>query len=461
MPANLYLLERRVLAIIQQHNLTQPKTTLVVAVSGGVDSLVLMYVLHALAPLLNVRLHIATLDHQLRGADGAADAAFVAAEAAKLELPCTVGEREVKVTIKHLGIEGAARKTRYGFLYEVAHAVGSQTIVTAHHADDQAETVLMRILRGTSIHGLAGMRLMSFVPYSHHLRIMRPLLLTRRTDIEAYAAERGLQPRHDSTNDDTRLLRNRIRLEVLPYLEQINPRIKRALTDLAETALTQERYAPAFSAWLAEGAARGHIELKGPLLQVAGAARLDDIIVQAHRALAPEHEISHERIEACLRAIATGTVGTRIELPGGVVLRIDYDHAVLERADMSPPADIVGAGRVLPADTGENAKRAEYILPLQSASVTLHIPVGATIEVRKRREGDRFAPPGMSGHTQKLKQWMIDRKIPQAQRDHVPLIVVNGQIAAIYWDERWTVGEPFRPEAGDDAKNLFTYVLSS
>jgi tRNA(Ile)-lysidine synthetase-like protein len=460
MSSTLHVLERRVLDTIQQHQLTQPGTTLVVAVSGGVDSLVLMVVLHALAPLLNVRLHIATLDHKLRGADGAADAAFVAAEAAKLGLPCTVGERQVEKTIVRLGVEGAARRTRYGFLYEVAQAVGANTIVTAHHADDQAETVLMRILRGTSVHGLAGMRLMSFVPYHRDLRLMRPLLLTHRADIEAYAAARGLQPRHDATNDDTRLLRNRIRLEVLPYLEQINPRIKRALVQLAETALTQERTAPQFSAWLAEGAARGRIELKGPLLQVAGAARLDDIIVWAHRALAPEHEISHERVAACLRAIAAGDVGTRVELPGGIILRIDYNYAMLERAVNAPHEDAVGAGRVLPGDTDKGTEGAGCLLPLQP--VTLRIPAGATVEVRHRSDGDRFAPPGLGGHTQKLKQWMIDRKIPQAQRARVPLIVVNGQVAAIYWDARWTVGEPFRTDVADtDHSNLFTYIPNS
>ncbi|MDX2137682.1 MAG: tRNA lysidine(34) synthetase TilS [Chloroflexota bacterium] len=453
MPDHLHVLERRVLATIQQHQLTQPETTLVVAVSGGVDSLVLMYVLHTLAPLLNVRLHIATLDHRLRGAEGAADAAFVAAEAAKLGLPSTVGEREVEKPIVHMGVEGAARRTRYGFLYEVARAVGAQTIVTAHHADDQSETVLMHILRGTSVHGLAGMRLMSFVPYNPDLRLMRPLLLTRRADIEAYAAEHSLQPRHDATNDDTRLLRNRIRLEVLPYLEQINPRVKRALTQLAETALKQERTAPQFSAWLADAAVRGRIELKGPLLQVAGAARLDDIIVRAHRALAPEHEISHERVEACLHAIAVGAVGTRIELPGGVILRIDYDHAVLERTDHAPRNDAMDAEHASPSGTD---KGAGYILLLQP--VTLRIPAGAVVEVRHRRDGDRFAPPGLDGHTQKLKQWMIDRKIPQAQRDRVPLIVVNGQVGAIYWDGRWTVGEPFQEDRADAGQSiLFTY----
>lgn len=208
----------------------------VVAVSGGADSIALLDLLARHADRLS--LIVAHFNHQLRAGDSDQDAAFVEASARALGLPFRLGGLDVAAAATHArqSVEVAAREARYAFLARTAAAESASWIATAHHADDQAETVLLRLLRGTGTTGLRGVALLSPMPGHPGLRLWRPLLRAPRAEIAAYCEERALPYREDSSNDDTRVLRNRVRHELIPYLETYNPGIRKVLARLADNA---------------------------------------------------------------------------------------------------------------------------------------------------------------------------------------------------------------------------------
>jgi len=227
-----------------RHDLLPAGQALVVGVSGGPDSLCLLHLLWRMPAGLRLRMHVAHLNHGLRGAEADADAAFVAETAQAWGLPCTIGQADVArlAVERRLSLEEAARQARYGFLAEVAAAIQADTIAVAHNADDQAETVLMHFLRGSGVAGLRGMLPKTCLgeyrlaePDSPvDLWLVRPLLATPRGAIEAYCAEQGLQPRFDRSNEDTTFFRNRLRLHLLPILESYNPAIRQVLAHTAD-----------------------------------------------------------------------------------------------------------------------------------------------------------------------------------------------------------------------------------
>jgi tRNA(Ile)-lysidine synthase len=211
---------------------------IVVAVSGGADSLCLADAAIALADELNLQPILAHLNHGLRGAEADADEQFVTQFAMRRNV--VVENEKIDVARlareKNQSVEVAGREARYAFLARVAHRHGANIVVVAHHADDQAETVLLRLIRGTGIAGLRGMSAISRLPDAPDLILLRPLLRITRKEIERYCADLGLQPRHDSTNDALDHTRNRIRHELLPTLESYNPGIRQVLARLADSA---------------------------------------------------------------------------------------------------------------------------------------------------------------------------------------------------------------------------------
>ncbi len=232
---------------IRRHGLLAAGEMIVVGVSGGPDSLCLLHLLRRLAPELALRLHVAHLNHGLRGPEADEDAEFVAELAACWGLPVTIGRADVAALAAQPGrsLEEAARLVRYAFLAEVADATGATTIAVGHNADDQAETVLMHFLRGSGVAGLRGMLprapLSDYrlgepaaprIPASPRL-LVRPLLAIPRADIEAYCAAHSLAPRFDRSNEDTTFYRNRLRHELLPLLATYNPAIGETLARTA------------------------------------------------------------------------------------------------------------------------------------------------------------------------------------------------------------------------------------
>ncbi|MDQ2686364.1 MAG: tRNA lysidine(34) synthetase TilS [Armatimonadota bacterium] len=223
-----------------RHGLIVPGDRVMVAVSGGPDSLSLLHALHAIQSEFGLAdLQAAHLDHRLRGDDSAADAAFVAAFCAERNIPCHIGSADVTALVRErkLSVQQAARTLRYQFLDETANAINADKIATGHTQDDQTETVLLNILRGSGLDGLRG------IPRQRG-RFIRPLLDVSRAEVTAYVTANGLSPRLDASNlAADHYTRNRLRLELLPQLARdYNPGVRQALLRLSQIAARDADY---------------------------------------------------------------------------------------------------------------------------------------------------------------------------------------------------------------------------
>jgi tRNA(Ile)-lysidine synthase len=459
---------QQVRATNAQHSLFSPGDAVVVGVSGGPDSLTLLHSLRALRDELQITLHVAHLNHQLRGSESDADAEFVAWLAREWDLPATVEARDVGAFAREqrLSLEEAARQARYAFLAEVAQRVGARVIAVAHHADDQAETVLMHFLRGAGMAGLRGMEYKTeirdsrFQPPIPNLQLVRPLLNVTREEIEDYCKENSLTPRFDRSNLDMTFFRNRLRQEVLPYLETLNPNIRRvllrtshALADDYDFLQAQVRAAYAQVAREEEDTivfARGAWSALHPALQ-RGTLR-----AAAQQLRSDLRNIDWTHIEGARRVALEKSTGAAATLVGGLMLVVGYNAFMvgmeprLRRGLLLPDLPLLHAERIaLPVrgvvelpnsewvvETGiassqkETADRWTALLDLEKCSGEFFL--------RRRRPGDRFQPTGLRGHTQSLHEFMIDKKIPHAARSALPLLIVSERIV---WVCGWRLAE--------------------
>ena len=219
---------------------TSTPIPVILAVSGGADSICLADAVIAIATVRSIAPIIAHLNHAIRGTAADADAAFVQQFAHDQHVPFELGHTDVPALAHQMNVslEVAARMARYDFLAKVAEQHAALHVATAHQADDQAETVLLRLIRGTGLSGLRGMQARSPMTGAPHITLLRPLLRLTRQEIEQYCADRSLRVCHDATNDDTVHTRNRIRHELLPTLAQYNPSIRVMLARLADTVST-------------------------------------------------------------------------------------------------------------------------------------------------------------------------------------------------------------------------------
>ncbi|NWG15538.1 MAG: tRNA lysidine(34) synthetase TilS [Chloroflexi bacterium] len=454
-----------VLRVIRQQRLIPPGCTVVVGISGGADSLAQLHILRELAPRCRFRLHAATLDHHLRGEAGAADVRFVQDIARLWDIPLTTGHADVLALARRngLSIEAAARQARYDFLAQTARAVGADRVAVAHHADDQAETVLMHLLRGAGLAGLSGMAARAPLPGHPDLTLIRPLLTITRAEIEDYCRRHDLHPRQDTTNQDVTYLRNAIRLQTLPHLERLNPGIRRALVQLADIAAAEDDL---LTGQVRQTVSQGGVSVEDGRVNIERRrfAALHPALQRRLLAWAVEQaagsrlDIAYIHIVQAVEVARRGRLGALALLPDGWRLRVDYEMLVIERADAPlptrQPMPLLETGsQITVTIPGETALPGGWRLiagqlPHESGK-RLVVPDGAPVLLRSRRPGDRFAPPGLGGHTQKLSRWMVNRKIPEHLRDRLPLLVVNGQIAAVIVGETWTISAGFAAPGED------------
>jgi len=294
-----------------------------VACSGGPDSLALLHVLKELAKPFGLTLAVAHLDHGLRGARSAADARFVATTAHALGLDSEIAQ------IKPPGrSEDALRRARHAFLAEAARDLSCDAIALGHTADDQAETVLLRLARGTGVLGLAAMR-------PRRGRVVRPLLEASREDVVAYLKDRGLKARKDLTNADRRYARNFVRAEILPKLAHLNPQIGRALTGVADRAaalskFVQEQAAQAVRTCRVR-APEGQIRLVAPKWLAYHRVLREAAYLQVVRTLAgPGIGLTRRHVSGLEALVTEGSEGARMALPGGVLVRIGRGRICFE-----------------------------------------------------------------------------------------------------------------------------------
>nr|HPL29250.1 tRNA lysidine(34) synthetase TilS [Anaerolineae bacterium] len=415
--------------------------TVVVAVSGGPDSLCLLHVLLRLRGEYGVGLHVAHLNHGLRP-EAEADAAFVAALAAAWHLPCAVGRVDVRAlaAAERRSLEEAARLARYRFLAEVACAQGAGTVAVGHNADDQVETVLMHCLRGAGLAGLRGMRRRARWPEGATAgcaapTLIRPLLDVPRRDIEAYVEAQGLEPRFDRTNLERAFYRNRIRHELVPILETYNPRIRERLHHTADVLADDYDYLQQSldALWpeLVLAAGPEAVALRRDVFRglppSPQRALLRRALLSLRRSL---RDIGWLHLEQARRTALSAAVGSIAMLPAGLLLEVGYERLIVRPAavpwvepqaapllDTERPLQVPGL-TPLAGGWAIEARLAEQATPgagrLQACFDADR--AGRELHLRRRRPGDRFQPRGLGGRHKSVKDYMIDAKIPRGQR---------------------------------------------
>ena len=440
----------------------------IVGVSGGADSLALLHSLLALHEAFRLRLQVAHLNHQLRGDESEADACFVEELAREWGLPATVESHDVAAfaALRRLSTEEAARLVRYGFLEQVAEREGAQVVVVAHHADDQVETILMHFLRGAGLAGLRGMLPSTTYPFKAPVRLLRPLLDVTRAEIEAYCAEQQLTPRVDHTNADTGFLRNRVRHELLPLLEQYNPNLRAVLRQNARVLADDYDYL----AERARGAYERTLLVRSDdsvAFALSGWRVLQPSLKRALVRLAvaelrPEmRKLDARHVDDALYVADGGRVGARAALPDGLWLFRGVDSIVfaerlvlpelpeapVRAASLPVPGQVhLENGWVLEARTLPQeelpADALKGIDPLEAFFDAERMPGELTL--RAREPGDRFAPLGMKGQRKLLRRFMMDAKVPEAWRARTPLVVAGDEVI---WIAGWRIAEAVKVTA--------------
>ena len=452
---------------IRHNDLLPDGEPVVVALSGGPDSVALLLVLHELVSNgdYDCRLVAAHLHHGLRGEESDADQRFCRHLADELGLPFHTDKVDVTLAAEQEGrsVEDAARRCRYKFLARTARRAGAPRIATGHHRDDLAETVIMRLIRGCGVRGLAAFSPRDTIPLEgSDLEVVRPLFECRRRDVVSFLRCRGQDYRTDSTNTNVQFLRNRIRHRLLPHLQENYRQFSvDSLAALARSAdeLTEMVERTVDETWDELCVERSADELSFDaegLLEMTAAAR-KEALRRAMAAVSPSSgpvDMEARHLEAA-HAVLTGPVGGQASLPRGITARREHgllyicrrpEATSLPAREVSigeplrvPEADMTLHSRILESKAVEDISRTSIQNPDQAflALARLSLPLTA----RGRRPGDRIHPLGAPGH-KKLKDFFIDRKIPRHIRDDLPLVVDDeGRIA---WVAGVEIAHPFR-----------------
>jgi tRNA(Ile)-lysidine synthase len=449
-------LERRVRDFVRRHDILRPGERILVAVSGGPDSTAVLVALTRIRHELNIEITAAHFNHMLRRAgETAADLDFVRSLASTLGLTLVHGAGDVRGRARagHESIEDAARQLRYSFLAENAKEVGASVIVTGHTTDDQAETVLLHLIRGAGLDGVAGMRPRSKWPFRASGEfasgegggpdLVRPLLSLPREETEDYCRELGVTPRKDPTNDLPVATRNRLRLGVMPLLRNLNPAVDKALARFAAAAAHDADYLDDLArhhfARIASlgpqtvSFARADLLLAAPALS----ARLFRLTFAYVTGTAADLEAAH--IDALLESLSKPP--GKLSLPGGVTAIADSRSVVLRLGEATPAKRIPETGLAVSGSTeaaGGLFESSIVRVPPDARQTTANeavldaAKVGRDLTVRSRRPGDRLRPLGLGGE-KKLQDILVDAKIPARERDGTPLVCAGNQIA-------WVVG---------------------
>jgi tRNA(Ile)-lysidine synthase len=427
---------------IQRFALLQKGDRVLVALSGGPDSVALLYGLLALKPELDLKLYVAHLNHKLRGAESDQDERFVKKMASRLNLKFYSKRIDVKREAKKrkLGIEETAREVRYGYLEKLANQIKADKIAFGHQADDQAETFLMRLLRGAGGVGLSG------IPAKRG-KIIRPLIQIRRDEIESFLKDSQIPFRVDSSNYLIDYFRNKIRLTLLPQIkEEYNPKIVETLIRTADIISYQREYIQKLSRKIVQDiGTRRRCKIILTLKKFAGyeICLQRELIRLCVRELKGDlTQLTFESVERALNLIQQKKRGKRVKLVGKIWIEVSGDELVFyKEAKKKRIYPVTLSGVVNLKDWGIRIK--PEILEGKSIPKNIFTQDQNVIfldwerlkrpfHLRSRKRGDKFKPLGMKG-TKSLADFLIDAKVPRHLRDEVAIFTSKGKIA-------WVVG---------------------
>ncbi len=406
-----------------------PEKSVLIGLSGGADSVALTYIIHKLSLKYGFRVYTAHLNHMLRGEDADRDAIFCCEFAKSLGIP----HYEKSVNVSSVSQETreseevAGRNARYNFFNEIMENVGIELCATAHHKNDCAETVIMNFLRGSGISGLKG------IPYKRD-KFIRPMLGISREEIEKFCQDNGLSYVTDKTNSETKYTRNKIRNLLIPYLQkEYNPNLVDTITQNAEVIGYDNDYLDKIADEEFKRIENNSIEISRlENMHIAIAMRVVRKMIEKITGLT---DISARHIKDILSLKDTGK---SICVKDDVVARVEYGRLIIDHYEKECESFSYNI------NIGERVRIDELGYTVTVEPVTsinekgkwvsyMTLPEGdSEIIIRNRREGDIFKPKGMDG-TKKVKDYMINKKIPRAMRSRTGIIEINGEIA-------WVIG---------------------
>lgn len=426
----------KVLSLSSEHSLLTPGDTVVAAVSGGADSVALLDILLSLSGL-RLNIIVAHLNHSLRGDESDEDERFVAELAASRGLPFECERADVRsLSLRDkLSLEDAGRRARYDFFDRTAVRYGARSVALAHHADDQAETVLLRLLRGAGVTGLAAMS------PRRDGRYVRPLLTLSRSEIEGYLHARKISFRVDSSNTDTVFTRNRIRHELIPALSRFNPEIARRLAVTADLLAADDEVLEAVADASLKRTAR-EINAEGVVLDVNMLLpELRGVRYRIYRRAVSLVTgglwgISSAHVRQIDEIVHSRKPNFRLQLPGKVSVVRSYGTVAFSRGvdgggwDDSLVVDGPGCyplpgGAELRVEIAPPPEDLEKFPPERACFDLDHAPFPWL--VRGFRPGDRISPLGMAG-SKKVKDIFIDEKVARERRRLIPLVFSNDEL---------------------------------
>lgn len=459
----------KVLTYIRENNLIESGDRILVALSGGPDSVCLLDILIKLKETLNIEIGAAHLNHMLRGDDALGDEDYVRKICKDLDIPCYIKQVDINKYAKEnkLSSEMAGRSARYDFFDEIISKHGFNKIATAHNANDQAETILFRLMRGTGLEGLGGIKV------SRDNKIIRPILCLSRDEVEAYIEKEGLNPRIDKTNFEKIYNRNKIRLDILPYIkEHFNADIVHTLNRMS--ALLQkdneylekeaERYYEKYC--LKE---EKHFILKNQLFNEEEA-----ITSRVIRNALVEYSKSNYDFEmkhiSEINYLAKKNSGKRVDLPNNIYAENIYGDIYIKKRIKKQKLDT--QNEIVINKNDIDGKKVEFYNYKIEFSVIDNKDntsykkdslkkffdfdlIENSIVIRKRKDGDKMVPLGMKG-SKKIKDIFINSKIPKEQRDFIPIIEFDNKIA---WLTGIKVSEDYK--VSKNTKNILMIFIKS
>ncbi|NMA86779.1 MAG: tRNA lysidine(34) synthetase TilS [Tissierellia bacterium] len=436
-------MKEQVLNNIREYNLIENGDNVVIGLSGGPDSMALLYVLLEIEEI-DFNIHIAHVNHGVRGKEALADEIFVEKLAKKLNLPYYSIQVNMNQYAKDKGIssEEAGRKLRYGFFHEILRKIGGGKIAVAHNKNDQAETLLMRIFRGTGIDGLRGMDFISE-------DIIRPILNIHRAEIEKYLDDRNIETRLDKTNLEPIYNRNKVRLELIPYIEEnFNPNIINTLWRTSRIATIDsdflEKYTEkSYNNMMKKKGKHSIILNREDFLKEEQSIQqriIRNSIIDINGSI---QGITERHIISILELFIEGNTGKSINLVDNLIARTNYEEIIIEKKRDLEKKDYLYE---IPIDDiiyieALGLKITTEVIPANNIdynnidNFTKYFDfekINGKLYIRNRKAGDRFTPYGMIG-SKKIKDYFIDEKVSKDKRDEIPILIDKNNII-------WVIG---------------------
>lgn len=406
----------KICAFLKRYEMVQPGDCVICAVSGGADSMALLWAMYLLKEKLQISLSAAHFNHHLRGEESNRDEAFVTEFCEGYGIPLYKGEGNIVPGEK--GLEAAAREARYAFLHSLPGK-----IATAHTADDNAETLLMHLIRGTGLKGLGGIS-----PVLGNR--IRPMLTVTRQEVLAFLESYHISYVEDSSNREDTFLRNRLRHNVMPLLKEENPRLAESLTEMALGLREDE-------ALLETKLAGKHLSVS-ELKEMPSSQRARVLGAFLENCGVKEPQRAHIRLAEEL--VFSQNPSAKGNFPGGIVVQRKYD--LLEKTGQKAELEgkvLLCPGQVEYPELGIRIVAEPATEIVRKADRFVLSPVDSIL-VRSRKAGDEIT---LSGGTKTLKALFVDRKIPQGEREHIPVLASDGRVLGV-----WGIGGNFRYMTG-------------